>query len=278
MTMHTLPVGTLGGAPTAVLGMAPAAASPAVPTAASESVPAPASPVAGEPQGARSLVHLAEVAKALGNPQRMLLLEQLAAGELPVEQLAGLAQLSVANASQHLQTLKRAGLVASRKNGKQVLYRLGPGPLLEMLAALRDYADFQHAALRQTLTDTAQTRLPLQAITMQELQRRIQDEGVVLVDVRPQAEFAQGHIPGALNIPVAQLQQHLGSLPAQTGIVAYCRDPFCISSTQAVELLQAQGFQAQRLIGGVPEWAALGGDVAQGVEPASASGPAALDR
>ena len=145
-------------------------------------------------------------------------------------------------------------------------------------AALRDYADFQHAALRQTLTDTAQTRLPLQAITMQELQRRIQDEGVVLVDVRPQAEFAQGHIPGALNIPVAQLQQHLGSLPAQTGIVAYCRDPFCISSTQAVELLQAQGFQAQRLIGGVPEWAALGGDVAQGVEPASASGPAALDR
>ncbi len=206
--------------------------------------------------GPSVLAQFADIAKTLGNPQRLVLLEQLSQGEMAVERLAELAQLSVANASQHLQTLKRGGFVTARRQGKQMLYRLGAGPLAEVLAALRNYAEFQRRALQQTLALDFQP-LKLEAITVAELRRRMAEQNITLVDVRSEAEFAQAHIPGSVNIPIAKLQSRMRKLP-KTDIVAYCRDPYCISSTQAVELLVSHGYQAQRLVGGVPEWEQAG--------------------
>jgi rhodanese-related sulfurtransferase/DNA-binding transcriptional ArsR family regulator len=194
------------------------------------------------------LAQFADIAKTLGNPQRLALLEQLSQAEMAVERLAELAQLSVANASQHLQTLKRGGFVTARRQGKQMLYRLGAGPLTEVLAALRNYAEFQRRALQQTLALDFQS-LKLEAITVAELRRRMAEQSITLVDVRSETEFAQAHIPGSVNIPIAKLQSRMRKLP-KTDIVAYCRDPYCISSTQAVELLVSHGYQAQRLVGG----------------------------
>jgi rhodanese-related sulfurtransferase/DNA-binding transcriptional ArsR family regulator len=205
------------------------------------------------------LAQFADIAKTLGNPQRLALLEQLSQAEMAVERLAELAQLSVANASQHLQTLKRGGFVTARRQGKQMLYRLGAGPLTEVLAALRNYAEFQRRALQQTLALDFQS-LKLEAITVAELRRRMAEQSITLVDVRSEAEFAQAHIPGSVNIPIAKLQSRMRKLP-KTDIVAYCRDPYCISSTQAVELLVSHGYQAQRLVGACrngsrPKWSA----------------------
>ena len=222
------------------------------------------------PVGSSTLAHLADIAKTLGNPQRLVLLEHMAQGELAVEQLAEMAQLSIANTSQHLQTLKRAGLVSARRQGKHMLYQLGNGPLAEVLAAMRNYAEFQRHALHQTLSQDFQPQ-QLEAITMAELQRRMREQAITLIDVRPEAEFAAAHIPGALNIPLTSLQAQIQQLPQQ-GIVAYCRDPYCISSTHAVELLLTHGLQAQRLIGGVPEWAKTGMPVAHGQEKAPQEG------
>lgn len=206
--------------------------------------------------GPSVLAQYADIAKTLGNPQRLALLEQLSNGEMAVERLAELSHLSIANTSQHLQTLKRAGFVTARRQGKQMLYRLGQGPLTEVLAALRNYAEFQRSELHRALSQDFQP-LKLEGITVTELRRRMGEQNITLIDVRPESEFAQAHIPGAINIPMAQLQVQMKQLP-RTDIVAYCRDPYCISSTQAVELLLSEGFKAQRLVGGVPEWEQAG--------------------
>ncbi|KGG88929.1 ArsR family transcriptional regulator [Comamonas thiooxydans] len=214
------------------------------------------------PTGPSVLAQFAEIAKTLGNPQRLVLLEQLSQREMAVERLAELSQLSIANTSQHLQTLKRGGFVTARRQGKQMLYQLGQGPLTEVLASLRNYAEFQRNELHKTFSQDFQP-LKLEAITVAELHRRMGAQNVTLVDVRPEAEFAEAHIPGSVNIPIAELQSQMEKLP-KTEIVAYCRDPYCISSTQAVELLLSQGYQAQRLIGGVPEWEQAGLVLAKG--------------
>lgn len=200
----------------------------------------------------------AEVAKTLGHPHRLTLLEHAANGELSVERLAELSGLTVANASQHLQHLKRAGFVQTRRDGKHMLYRLGDGPLANILAALRDYVEYQQDLIRQVVSDSRHQREHMEAISIQELLRRMTDESVVLLDVRPDEEFSQGHLPGAVNIPLQDLARRLGELSSNARIVAYCRDPYCVLSTEAVMILRANGLQAQRLIGGVPEWRAVG--------------------
>ncbi|MFL9711175.1 ArsR/SmtB family transcription factor [Methylobacillus pratensis] len=201
---------------------------------------------------------LAELAKTLGHPHRLTLLEHAANGEQAVERLAELTGLSIANASQHLQHLKRAGFVQTRRDGKHMLYRLGDGPVANILVALRDYAEFQQGIIRQVVLDSRYQRDNMEAISIQELVRRMADESIVLLDVRPDEEFAQGHLPGAVNIPLKDLVPRLGELPNESQIIAYCRDPYCVLSSEAVTILRENGLTALRLIGGVPEWKAVG--------------------
>jgi len=210
------------------------------------------------PHSSQRFDALAEVAKALGHAHRFALLEHIAQGERPVERLAELAGLSVANASQHLQHLKRAGFVQSRRDGKRVLYRRGPGPIANVLVALRDCVSHQHAEIGKLVTDSVHRPKHLEGVSIEELLRRMAEGSVVLLDVRPSDEYALGHLPGALNIPADELERRLGELPAGLEIVAYCRGPYCVLSTDAVEALRAKGYRAWRLGAGFPEWNAAG--------------------
>src|SRR5712691_4145075 len=147
----------------------------------------------------------AELARVLGQANRLELLEHVAQGERPVERLAQLTGLSVANASQHLQVLRRAGFVRSRRDGKRVLYRLGDGPVIGLLGALRRYAEHSSAEVRAIVSDYFDRLDSLEPVSRAELLQRLEGDSVLLLDVRPQDEFALGHLPGALNVPLADL-------------------------------------------------------------------------
>jgi rhodanese-related sulfurtransferase/DNA-binding transcriptional ArsR family regulator len=200
----------------------------------------------------------AELARVLGQANRLELLEHVAQGERPVERLAQLTGLSVANASQHLQVLRRAALVRARRDGKQVLYRLGDGPVIELLAALRRCAEHSRAELNAIVADYFGRLDSLEPVSRRDLVKRLKDKSVLLLDVRPEDEFAQGHLPGALNIPLPQLGKRLSKLPKRAQIVAYCRGPYCVLSFEAVAALRAKGYDARRLEDGFPEWKAAG--------------------
>ena len=193
---------------------------------------------------------LAEIAKTLGHAHRLVLLEHVAQGERAVERLSELSGLSVANTSQHLQHLRRAGLVQTRRDGKRVLYRLGDGPIAALLAALGACAEHQHAEMREVIADSIHQRERLDGVSITELVGMLKAESVTLLDVRPAEEFALGHLPGALNIPAEELERRLGDLPADAEIVAYCRGPYCVLSSEAVTALRARGMQARRLEAG----------------------------
>lgn len=201
---------------------------------------------------------LAEIARTLGHAHRLVLLEYIAQEERSVEHLAELSGMSVANASQHLQQLKRAGIVQTRRDGKRVLYSLGAGPVAPLLEALRHYLAFQHAEMREVALDSLSRRERLEGISIEELLAQMQSESVVLLDVRPEDEFASGHLPGALNIPAQELQQRLAELPPGRQVVAYCRGPYCVLSTDAVNTLHAHGLPARRLRAGFDDWKATG--------------------
>ena len=201
---------------------------------------------------------LAEIARTLGHAHRLALLEYIANDERSVEHLAELSGLSVANASQHLQHLRRAGIVLTRRDGKRVLYRVSSGPISSVLASLRDYLAFQHAQIREVVSDSFTQRERLEGVSIDELLAQMQTESVVLLDVRPEDEFASGHLPGAINIPADELQHRLAELPPDQAIVAYCRGPYCVLSTQAITALHANGLPARRLNAGFPEWKAAG--------------------
>ncbi|MCW2242462.1 ArsR/SmtB family transcription factor [Azospirillum canadense] len=201
---------------------------------------------------------LAELARTLGHAHRLELLEHLAQGERSVETLAALTGLSVANASQHLQHLRRHGFAQTRRDGKRVMYRLGDGPILDVLAAFRRLAEHNVAEVREIVA-ACFTRLDsLEAISREELSQRLQEGSVTVLDVRPQGEFALGHLPGAVNIPLADLQQRLADLPADQEVVAYCRGPYCVLSFEAVAALRRLGYRVRRLEDGYPEWKAAG--------------------
>jgi ArsR family transcriptional regulator len=200
----------------------------------------------------------AELARVLGQGNRLELLEHAAQGERSVERLAQLTGLSVANTSQHLQVLRRAGFVRSRRDGKRILYRLGDGPVMDLLGALRRYAEHSRAEV-QGIVSAYFTRLDsLEPVSRESLLGRLEDGSVLLLDVRPQDEFNLGHLPGALNIPFAELERRLAELPRDTRIVAYCRGPYCVLSFEAVAALRAKGYDIRRLEDGFPEWKASG--------------------
>jgi len=203
-------------------------------------------------------VHFAAVAKAIGHPHRMELLELLAQGERPVEELVELTGLSVANTSQHLQQLRRVGLVAGRKAGKNVIYRLADPTVVTLLGALQQIAGRNNANAARAIDRFLRQRDTMEPVSRAELSRRMRAGEVVVIDVRPPKEFAAGHIRGALNIPVSNLKDHLAKLPRRQEIVAYCRGPYCVMSFDAVALLRERGFKVRRLDEGYPEWKLAG--------------------
>jgi rhodanese-related sulfurtransferase/DNA-binding transcriptional ArsR family regulator len=208
---------------------------------------------------------LAQVAKALASGRRLELLDVLANGERTVEALAGETGLSVANASQHLRVLRQGGLVATRRAGISVHYRLAGPEVFSLWRLLRRVATAQLAAVERLAAAYVGDRDQLEPVTRQELARRLADGDPVLVlDVRPASEHAAGHLPGAVSIPVGELRRRLAELPQDQEVVAYCRGPFCAFAHEAVALLRQEGFAARRLEDGWPEWEAAGLAVARG--------------
>jgi ArsR family transcriptional regulator len=200
----------------------------------------------------------ANVAKALAHGHRLALLEHVGQGERPVEALAAVSGLSVANVSQHLQRLRRAGLIAARREGKVVYYRLADPSVLDLVGALHRVAETQVAEAQLVIASYFRQRDALDAVTRDELLRRLREDSVTLLDVRPEDEFAMGHLPGAINIPLKELARKLRLLAKCKEIVAYCRGPYCVFSFEAVALLRRKGFNVRRLECGFPEWKAAG--------------------
>jgi rhodanese-related sulfurtransferase len=201
---------------------------------------------------------LAVIARALGSAARLELLDYLAQGERSVEELAAVADLSIANTSKHLQQLKAAGLVQARREGKYVHYRLGDERVLDTVAGLRALAEAHLDQVGALVQSYLTSRDALEPLPAAELLERARDGLVTVIDVRPPEEYAQGHIPGALNIPLDRLESRLGELPPEREIVAYCRGPWCVLAFEAVARLRTAGVKARRLEDGLPEWRRAG--------------------
>lgn len=211
-----------------------------------------------DPPKKRLYESFAAIARALGHAHRLELLEQLAQGERPVEALAQRTGLSVANASQHLQQLRRGGLVAARREGKNVVYRLADGPVIEALAALRGIAERNVAEAREVMHSYFNNLDSMEPVTRAELMQRLRDGTATLLDVRPEDEYRLGHLPGAVNVSLSALRGRKFKLPKNREVVAYCRGPYCVLSFEAVRLLRERGYKARRLEDGFPEWKAAG--------------------
>ena len=202
---------------------------------------------------------LAEVAQALGHPHRLELLEHVAQGMRSVEELSARANLSFANTSRHLQILRRARLVDTERRGKHVLYRLaGDTEVVELMRALGRVGERNVAEVSRVMTDYFHARDALEPVSRKDLVSRLRDGLVTVLDVRPEDEFALGHLPGALNIPFGKLELRLAELPADREVIAYCRGPYCVLSFEAVATLRARGYLVRRLEDGYPEWKAAG--------------------
>ncbi|SRR6266545_4064071 len=201
---------------------------------------------------------LAEVAKALCHGHRLEILELLAQGERSVEALAERVGLPIANTSQHLRLMRRAGLLASRRDGKRILYRHSDESVLELTAALRRVAECNSAEVRDVIGSYFDKRDALEPISRPELVQRLTDGLVTVLDVRPEDEYAAGHLPKAMNIPLRELKRRLRELPRDRAVVAYCRGPYCVLAFEAVAFLRERGFEVHRLEDGFPEWKAAG--------------------
>ena len=200
----------------------------------------------------------ARVGKALSNANRLELLELLAQGERSVEALSKVANLTVANTSQHLQQLRQSGLVVARKEGLKVYYRISADDVVKLLDSLRLVAE-SHVAEVDLLVSTFLTvKDSLEPVPRAELIERARDGLVTVLDVRPAEEFASGHVPGAVNIPINELEDRLDELSGDQEIVAYCRGPHCVLAFDAVEQLRGKGLKARRLEDGYPEWKVAG--------------------
>jgi rhodanese-related sulfurtransferase/DNA-binding transcriptional ArsR family regulator len=201
---------------------------------------------------------LASVAQALGSGRRAEIIDVLAQGERSVEDLAGEISQSVANTSQHLQVLARAGLVRSRREGTRIIYRLASDRVAELWAAVRSVA-VRHVAEVSVLADEyLGERNEIEQLSAEELAQRLERGEVVLLDVRPGAEFRAGHIAGARSAPVDDLDAIVEKLPRRREVVAYCRGPYCVYADDAVRLLRSRGLKARRLDVGFPEWRRAG--------------------
>ncbi|MHA6784312.1 ArsR/SmtB family transcription factor [Pseudonocardia saturnea] len=208
----------------------------------------------------------AEVAGALGSGRRAEIVDLLAQGERSVEEIAGQIGQSVANTSHHLRTLARAGLVSTRRDGTRIFYALSSARVEQMWAAVRAVAEEHADGLDRLARAYLGDRSELEAIDRRALAERMRRGEVVVLDVRPAAEYIAGHITGARSLPIAELRRRLRSLPEDTEIVAYCRGPYCVYADDAVRQLRRQGYRAVRLEGGFPEWRQAGLPVAVGSE------------
>lgn len=209
----------------------------------------------------------ARIGKALSSPHRLELLELLAQGERTVDSLATEMGLSLANTSQHLQALRQATLVDSRKEGVFVFYRLSDPSVFDLSRVIRTVAEHQLADLERLVREHFGNRVNAEPVEMDELLKRARSNSVVVLDTRPANEYAAGHIGGALSVPVDDLQRQLRRLPKGKEYVAYCRGPYCVYADRAVEILRSHGRRARRLREGFPEWRAAGFPVEMAVRP-----------
>jgi len=200
----------------------------------------------------------ARIGKALANPHRLELLELLMQCERPVESLAAETGMPVANASQHLQVLRAAHLVETRRQGTSIYYRIASQGVSHLWLSLRQVGEAHLAEIDRVVETFLQDRHLLQPIEADELLHLLSEDQVILLDVRPVEEYATAHLPHACSMPIAELEARLGELPKEHEIVAYCRGPYCVFADEAVALLRAHGFVARRLQEGVPEWRQLG--------------------
>ena len=205
-----------------------------------------------------------EVAAALGSGRRAEIVDLLAQGERSVEELAGEVGQSLANTSHHLRSLARAGLVDTRRDGTRIFYRLAGDRVAELWAAMRDVAVEHVAGIDRLAEGYLGDRSDLRTVDRGELADLVAAGEVIVIDVRPLAEYAAGHIPGARSVPPDDVQRHLGGLPTDTEIVAYCRGPYCVYADEAVRELSRHGHRARRLEDGFPEWRRAGLPVAVG--------------
>ena len=201
---------------------------------------------------------LARIGKGVSSPHRLELLDLLCQGEKSVETLASQAGLSVKNASAHLRALRAARLVDTRKEARYVYYRLADEAVCRFFLALRDLAETRLAEMREVAREYQRGQVEMTPVDRQRLLERALAGEVIVLDVRPPAEFRAGHIPGARSVPLDQLRRTLGSIPKDQEVVAYCRGPYCVLALEAVELLRAEGYRATRLEDGVAEWRAAG--------------------
>lgn len=208
----------------------------------------------------------ARIGKTLASPHRLEILELLAQGERTVESLAQELGLSLANTSQHLQALRQAALVESRKEGLYVFYRLADPAVSDLCRSVRTVAEHRLAELERLVRDHFGDRSAAEPVAMDTLLTLARSRDVIILDTRPPAEYAAGHIAGALSVPIDELQRRLRELPRDHEYVAYCRGPYCVYADRAVEILRAKGRRARRLLEGFPEWRAAGLPVHTGPE------------
>jgi rhodanese-related sulfurtransferase/DNA-binding transcriptional ArsR family regulator len=200
----------------------------------------------------------AAVAKAVAHEHRLELLEALAQGDRSVETLAGCSGLSIANASQHLQQMRRAGLIEARRDGKFVYYRLSDTSVLDLIASLTRIGERHVAEVGKIVREYFESRDDMEPVSRSELLARMKKGDVQLLDARPEDEFALAHLPGAMNIPLDKLKKKLSALDPGKEIIAYCRGPYCVLSFETVAILRKKGFRVRRLEDGLPEWKAAG--------------------
>jgi rhodanese-related sulfurtransferase/DNA-binding transcriptional ArsR family regulator len=208
----------------------------------------------------------ARLGKALSSAHRLEMLELLAQGERTVDSLATETGLSLANTSQHLQALRQAALVESRKEGLFVHYRLADPEVFELSKVIRSVAERRLAELERLVNEHFGNRTDAEPVPIDELLKRARSRQVVILDTRPASEYLAGHIPGAISIPVDDLQRRLKELTTNREYVAYCRGPYCIYADRAVEILRSNGRRARRLAEGFPEWRSAGLPVSQGTQ------------
>jgi len=210
------------------------------------------------PDKRQVFAEFAHIGQVLSSGARLELLELLFQAERTVEELSELTALSIANVSQHLQVLRQARMVQVRRDGLFGYYRACDNGIFAVWSALRSFGETNVTEVQHVLREFLTLRPGTDAVTADELQRRINDRTAVVIDVRPAEEFAEGHITGALSVPLKELETRLKELPRRAQIVAYCRGPYCVQSDAAVALLTKCGFKARRLEIGLPDWRARG--------------------
>lgn len=208
----------------------------------------------------------ARIGHAVASPKRIELLDLLAQGPKTVERLAEGVATPVKNTSAHLRVLRQARLVDTRRDGTHIHYRLADEGVVPLLRALQELAHRRLAEVEKVASLYIGKRDELEPVSLAELRRLMRAGGVTVIDVRPTAEYVDGHVPGALSIPVAELKRRLGEIPKRSEVVAYCRGPYCVFSADAVALLRKRGYRARRTDAGLPDWRAQGWPVAQGTD------------